>query len=336
MGNGQDMDDFQKSDPELPGSPAPENLKFEREDWALFRTVEGLQQKAGVAKHDLARLVLKEIVDNALDEGAKVRIDECGDGYFVEDDGRGIDGTPDEIARLFSISRPLVSTKLWRLPSRGALGNGLRVVAGAVLASAGKLAVITRNRRIELRPERDGTTTVVGVTAVDFPVGTRVEIAFGPALPCDSSEFSWADMAILLATGERYAGRSSPWWYDLPQFHELISASGATPVRELIANLDGCTGAKAGEIVAAAKLGRVACRDVTSEQAAALLKAARESARPVKPERLGAAGPHAFPGRAYGRAWVIIRFGSFARSRKSRRSSRRGRSPPPTPTCRPA
>jgi hypothetical protein len=311
-GTADRLDDFEKSNPELTGSLAPENLKFEREDWALFRTVEGLQQKAGVAKHDLARLVLKEIVDNALDEGAKVRIDECGDGYFVEDDGRGIDGTPHEIARLFSIGRPLVSTKLLRLPSRGALGNGLRVVAGAVLASQGKLAVITRNRRIELRPERDGTTTVVAATPVDFPVGTRIEIAFGPALPCDSSEFSWADMAIFLATGERYAGRSSPWWYDLPQFHELISASGLTPVRELIASLDGCTGAKAGEIVAAAKLGRMACRDVSSEQAAALLKAARESARPVKPERLGAAGPHAFPGRAYARALAIIRFGSAA------------------------
>ena len=55
----------------------------------------------------------------------------------------------------------MVSTKLLRLPTRGALGNGLRVVAGAVLASDGSLVVITRNRRIELRPERDGSTTVV-------------------------------------------------------------------------------------------------------------------------------------------------------------------------------
>ena len=32
------------------------------------------------------------------------------------------------------------------------------------------------------------------------------------------------------------------------------------PVRELIAHLDGCTGGKAGEIVAAAGLGRAICR----------------------------------------------------------------------------
>ena len=43
-----------------------ENLKFERQDWTLFRTVEGLQQKAGVPAKLLRRLVLKELADNAL------------------------------------------------------------------------------------------------------------------------------------------------------------------------------------------------------------------------------------------------------------------------------
>jgi hypothetical protein len=70
-----------------------------------------------------------------------------------------------------------------RLPTRGALGNGLRVVAGAVLASEGFLVVTTRNRRIELHPERDGTTTVVTATSVDFPVGTRVEIGASDLAP---------------------------------------------------------------------------------------------------------------------------------------------------------
>jgi hypothetical protein len=70
----------------------------------------------------------------------------------------------------------MVSSKLLRLPTRGALGNGLRVVAGAVLASGGSLIVTTRNRRIGLRPERDATTTVIGAETVKFPVGTRVEV----------------------------------------------------------------------------------------------------------------------------------------------------------------
>ena len=85
------------------------------------------------------------------------------------------------------------SSKLLRLPQRGALGNGLRVVAGAVLASEGSLIVITRNRRIELRPQADGSTAVVKVKPADRPIGTRIEIGFGPALPADHDPFAWVE-----------------------------------------------------------------------------------------------------------------------------------------------
>src|SRR4051812_29831839 len=94
--------EFQNSDTGSATQPATQNLKFERADWTTFRTVEGLQQKAGVPASKLRRLVLKELTDNALDTGAKVRIGHLagGDGYFVEDDGPGIEGQPDDIARL--------------------------------------------------------------------------------------------------------------------------------------------------------------------------------------------------------------------------------------------
>ena len=295
----------------MPSLPAPENLKFEREDWSLFRTVEGLQQKAGVPEGKLRRLVLKELADNGLDTGAEVRVGEVSPSrWFVEDDGPGIDGTPEEIAKLFSIARPLVSSKLLRLPTRGTLGNGLRVTTGAVLASGGSLSITTRNRRIVLRPERDGGTAVVSVTAVEHPGGTRIEIGFGPALPPDSNVLSWAEMAVNLAKpGTSYQGKSSPWWYDVPQFHELLYASDST-VRELISSLDGCTGAKAGEIVAAAGLGRALCKEVTLPQATKLLTAARKSARPVNPERLGSVGYAAFPSNACACVYGNARFGA--------------------------
>jgi hypothetical protein len=310
------VSDIQIPAARLASSPTPQNLKFEREDWSLFRTIEGLQQKAGVARDKLTRLVMKEITDNGLDEGAEVRVGKLpnkGSYFFVEDDGGGIAGTPEEIARLFSINRPMVSTKLLRLPQRGALGNGLRVVAGAVLASGGTLTVITRNRRIQLRPERDGTTTVVSAKAVKHPLGTRVEISFGPALPCDALTLHWALEAIHMAwPGSRYSGKSSPHWYDAAQFHELLYASGKTPVRELVAQLDGCTGAKAGEIVAQAKLGRMPCNAVTRKQAEKLLWAARENAKPVSPERLGAVGRECFPDYTYACTRSLVRFGTDA------------------------
>jgi hypothetical protein len=296
----------------LTSSNVIQNLKFERADWTSFRTIEGLQQKAGVAADKLRRLVLKELTDNALDTGAKVRVGKLPDGvYFIEDEGSGIDGTPEEVARLFSIARPMISTKLLRLPTRGALGNGLRVVAGAVLASEGSLVVITMNRRIRLRPERDGTTTVIDTTPVEFPIGTRVEVKFGSAIPEDNNALHWAQLAIMMSrTGSIYAGKSSPWWYDAPQFHELLSASGNTLVRELVAHLDGCTGGRAGEIVAEAGLVRMVCSEVNQQQAARLLHAARDSARPVKPRRLGSVGPEGVSASTYAYATGSVSFGS--------------------------
>jgi hypothetical protein len=65
------------------------------------------------------RLVLKELADNALDSGAEVeaavRHFYVTALYSVRDDGPGIDGTSEDIARLFSINRPMVSSKLWRM-----------------------------------------------------------------------------------------------------------------------------------------------------------------------------------------------------------------------------
>jgi hypothetical protein len=270
------------------GPAKPPDFKFEREDWTLFRTIEGLQQKAGVPANKLQRLVLKELADNALDVGGDARVGYLGGGrYYVEDKGPGIDGTPEEIARLFSIRRPMVSAKLWRMPTRGALGNGLRVVSGAVLASSGTLVVLTRNQRLELTPQHDGNTIVVA-SEIDFPTGTRIEISLGPAIPDDADALLWAKQACEMARGDCYRGKSSPWWYDGSHFHELLRA--APPelhVRELVARLDGCAEPKAGRI--AAEFRGMRCNALTQQESDRLLATARREARPVKPERLGAA-----------------------------------------------
>ena len=114
-------------------------MLFQRSDWTLFRSLDTLGQRAGVPRNRLGAIVAKELADNALDAGSDVVQVGQADEYscWVEDDGDGIPGTDEEIAELFSISRPLTSSKLLRLPTRGALGNGLRVVVGAVLATGG-------------------------------------------------------------------------------------------------------------------------------------------------------------------------------------------------------
>jgi hypothetical protein len=308
------MPDLEKSTAELASLPGPPN--FQRPDWSLFRTIEGLQQQAGVPKALLPQLVLKELVDNGLDAGERThvtieRLD--GNCFAVTDDGPGIGGSPGDVARLFSIDRPMVSTKLIRLPSRGALGNGLRVVAGAVIASEGSLVVTTRNRRLRLRPERDGSTTVVSAAEVDFPTGTRVEVTLGAALPFVGDVGYWARWAINLARiGTTYSGKSSPWWYDVGQFHELLYAAGDRTVRDLVSSLDGCTAtSKAAAIVAQAGLDRMACHDVNSAQATALLHACRANAKAVNPKRLGAVGPKFMLG-SYAVAHGAVRHGAVA------------------------
>src|SRR5262249_50499403 len=126
----------------------------------------------------------------------------------------------------------------------------------------------------------------------------------------------WAELACHFARGKVYAGRSSPWWYDAAQFNELLYASGERPVRDLIASLDGCTGATAGRVVATAKLNRTVCNKVSRTQATILLEAARIHAKPVTPERLGAVGPDVLTDCAYAVASGIAEFGSGAPTAK--------------------
>ena len=263
---------------------------FTREDWTLFRTLSTLSQKAGVSQYVLPGLVAKEVVDNALDAGAACQVGLLeGNGFWVEDDGEGIAGSDDDIAELFSIRRPLRSSKLLRRPTRGALGNGLRVVTGAVLASGGSLVVRTRGRALRLTPKDDGTTLAERVREFDGP-GTRIEVRLGTSLPVGERTLFRARQAIALAGGEtRYAGKTSPHWYDTDSFFELLRAAGARTVRDVVEDFDGCSGPKAKKIAAEFKM-RLAS-SLSREEAERLLIVARQNAKTVKPERLGTVGP---------------------------------------------
>jgi hypothetical protein len=278
---------------------------FAREDWTYFHSLTTLGQKAGIPVQRLRRLVVKELTDNALDTGAAVRFYHDREGTLViDDDGPGLEGSPTEIAALFSIRRPLTSSKLLRLPTRGALGNGLRVVAGAVLASSGHLEVWTRGQRIQLRPQDSGDTWAE-TTPIEWPRGTRVAVRLGPTIPIDPNVWQWAFLAQRLATGHStYKGKPSPYWFDSDSFYELCQAAGTESIRALVARLDGCTRARAGQITQA--FHNRAARDLSRAEALAVLQTARQHCRLVSPERLGYIGRQPHLPDAYARTATML------------------------------
>lgn len=265
---------------------------FKNEDWEMFCNAGTLSQKAGVQRDKIGLLVAKELADNALDVG-KIEslgyIEENSDGgncFYIKNDGDGIPGTDEDIANLFSVKRPLLSTKRIRIPQRGALGNGLRVVAGAVISFGGSIEVSTNGRTLKMFPQESGETFFerIGDCA---DTGTLIKVmvkGFHNVLP-------WAQMATCMTGGESYKGKTSPFWYDSDSFYSLLrSIQGNVTIRDFLSrSFDGCSGRKAGEIVSDSYAGRVT-NTITREEADQILKKARSIAKEVKPCRLGYAG----------------------------------------------
>jgi len=266
---------------------------FQREDWTLFRSLETLGQKAGVTVEALPKLVAKELADNACDAAGTCRVFPLPDGGLrVEDDGGGIPGDAKALSKLFSIKRELVSSKVVRLPTRGALGNGLRVVVGAVVSTGGKMRLCTKGKEYSLQFNDDGTTTATCIGASKV-MGTRIEVWLGdgpwPDGGFDEDALEWARTTIMFSVAKSgYRGRTSAYWYGSVSFFELLQAAGSRTVRDLASEFEGCSGGKAGA-VAADFLGRT-CSALCRDDADRLLAQLRANSRPVKPARLGQVG----------------------------------------------
>jgi hypothetical protein len=261
---------------------------------------------AGVPRHRLRRLIAKEVTDNGLDacdragSAGTTTIERDGDDiYVVTDQGGGIDPAPAALADLFSTERAMLSGKFWRLPTRGVLGNGLRVLVAAVALSGGTITVESRGVRTVLRPRRIGATDIVEQTASDVTTGTRLHYTLDAGtIPADGCDLDDARAAIMLAAaaGPPYARRPSPHWLDLDHLAEICTSIEPpdTTVRQLIEQLDGCTGALAGKLAAPHGNGRTARSMTDDAELAALLIAMQDAARLVKPKGLGPIGADAF------------------------------------------
>ena len=231
-------------------SPRASTPVFVKADWTSFRTMDGLCRRAGVPQHKLAELVVKELVDNAVDAAGDCELSIKDGVVVVHDRGPGIAGDDDEIAHWFSISRPLISSKHLRLPTRGrwAMACELELVrlwqqvGGCSSPPWGRLEIVT--------DYATGRSRAIHAGPYDGP-GTRIEISLGRPLELDAADLNWAEIAIAAARAQKvkYDRKTSPRWYDTESFHELLLSmkSQDTTVREFLTNFDGCS-AKAGEI----------------------------------------------------------------------------------------
>lgn len=260
-------------------------VMFERENWKEFRTLDGLCRMAGVSRDKMATVVAKELVDNALDESDDVTVDMLKDnvGFFVQDNGPGID--PEKVADLFSIKRSYRSSKFLRLPTRGALGNGLRVVAGAVLCTKGRLTVSTRGQVMELVPKDDGSTekTVIGEYKGK---GTRVEVQLGSDVGVLSKSTLWmARHAIAFKGGIQYKGKTNGYWYTSRDLFELCDAIDDKEMTVRAFSKKYFEGGDNRDIISGFKGKKVS--EITLDDAKVLLTGLRHPSKPVKPGRLG-------------------------------------------------
>jgi hypothetical protein len=268
-------------------------MLFQRNDWTLFRSLDTLGQRAGVPRNRLGAIVAKELADNALDAGSDVVQVGQTDEYscWVEDDGDGIPGTDEEIAELFSISRPLTSSKLLRLPTRGALGNGLRVVVGVVLATGGELLVTTKGRRLKLLPAfNSGRTSVLSSVPCDQS-GTRIEVRLGRFAGEIRIDLSLARLAITMRGEKQYRGKTNARWYSLAAFRELVSAAPPDqPLGKLLKKFD-LPAAKFKQYgMKPMLMGKLSDADVESTYR--FLVASTKAPRPAALGAVGKAGPH--------------------------------------------
>ncbi|MDD2495292.1 MAG: hypothetical protein PHE29_08875, partial [Tissierellia bacterium] len=197
---------------------------FEREDWKLFRNIDTLCQKAGVNRNQIPKLIIKELVDNALDVSeCELKLLPDSNGFSVRDFGEGLEESLME--DLFSINRPMITSKLLRLPTRGALGNGLRVVIGAIISTNGNLIVETKGNKYNIVFLNDGSCKIEVVGESNITRGTKFNVSLGRSIyNITEKDLTWGNNAILMSKGESHTCKTSAFWYTSESFFELLNS----------------------------------------------------------------------------------------------------------------
>jgi hypothetical protein len=286
-----------------------EPLSFESPDWRDFLDLNELSRKAGCEPEDRQRIIAKEAMDNACDPGTAVTTKPWTDpggnlGLCITNDGTGVDIPL--VPEIYSPNRCRYSTKRIRRVLRGILGNGARVIGGAVGASGGALIVETRGHRLTLKLAiATGKMIVATDEAIPEETGFTLMFSLGPSLPFHEEDFDLANETLRLSRhGQAYNGPSSPFWYGANDLFRLAQeVTTAVSFRTLCRKCGFRTPAAVGR-----SWDRPA-RELSCAEVGDALAQLRACNKEVSPKRLGLIGRSAFlqmPGYVIDRGVVKI------------------------------
>ncbi|HEV8276268.1 MAG TPA: ATP-binding protein, partial [Streptosporangiaceae bacterium] len=231
---------------------------------ADFLDVRALESQTGQSRSRFGDVVIKELLDNALDAcettGAAPEVTlsvETAGGtqrVTVEDNGAGIPATV--VARILDYSTLTSDKALYRSPCRGAQGNALKTVIGIphALGITGPVIIETQGVRHEITVSLDLAGNVkVGHEEADSPrtAGTLVTVPLPAGLEFDAwkwvrgyalvnphatftvSNRADGDDEVYKATAQDGFRKplptdpTSPHWYDAAAFTRLIGSLAA-------------------------------------------------------------------------------------------------------------
>ena len=214
-------------------------LETYRESWVDFVQAATLCRRAGCTAGDLALVAAKELIDNAFDASPK-GVDVYFDDRTLSVQDRGAGLSEEQALAIFSVKRPSLSSKRWRLARRGALGNGVRVVMGVAHVSGGYLTVESRGVGLRLDVGPDGATRVQERFVSDVEDGSCISLTFGPSIMIDAAEIVEYGDLCQSAAGNAFGGtKAVPTWFDPPAIRDLVrDAPDGTSVLEFARNFD--------------------------------------------------------------------------------------------------